>query len=91
MPILVVPSDCLSAGKWLIHEDVQDLGKMLFIFGLGLTIVGAILWKTGGLGGLGRLPGDIFIQKGNTTFSFPIVTCILISLVLTLLSWLFRR
>jgi hypothetical protein len=74
-----------------IHEGVQDLGKMLFIFGLALTIVGAILWRTGGLGGLGRLPGDIFVQKGNTTFSFPIVTCILISLVLTLLSWLFRR
>ncbi len=74
-----------------IHEDVQDLGKMLFIFGLVLAVVGAILWKTGGLGGLGRLPGDIFVQKGNTTFSFPIVTCILISLVLTLLSWLFRR
>jgi len=70
---------------------VHDLGKLLFIFGLGLTIVGAILWKTGGLGGLGRLPGDIFVQKGGTTFSFPIVTCILISLVLTLLSWLLRR
>ena len=70
---------------------MHDLGKVLFVLGLGLTVVGAILWKTGGLGGLGRLPGDIFIQKGNTTFAFPIVTCILISLVLTLLSWLFRR
>lgn len=64
---------------------------MIFILGFGLMVVGAILWKTGGLGGLGRLPGDIFVQKGNTTFAFPIVTCILISLVLTLLSWLFRR
>ena len=70
---------------------MHDLGKMLFILGLVLTVVGAILWKTGGLGGLGRLPGDIFIQKGNSTFFFPVVTCILISLVLTLLSWLFRR
>ena len=72
-------------------ERVHELGKLLFIFGLVLAIVGAILWKTGGLGGLGRLPGDIFIQKGNSTFSFPIVTCILISVVLTLLGWLFRR
>jgi hypothetical protein len=70
---------------------MHDLGKLLFLFGLGLMIVGAILWKTGGLGGLGRLPGDIFVQKGNTTFAFPIVTCILISLVLTLLGWLFRK
>jgi hypothetical protein len=70
---------------------VQDFGKMIFILGLVLTLAGAVLWKTGGLGGLGRLPGDIFVQKGNATFSFPIVTCLVISAVLTLLSWLFRR
>jgi hypothetical protein len=70
---------------------MQDLGKLLFILGIGLAIVGAILWKTGGLGGLGRLPGDIFIQKGNTTFSFPIVTCILVSVALSLVMWLLRR
>jgi hypothetical protein len=70
---------------------VHDAGKLIFIFGLGLMIVGAILWKTGGLGGLGRLPGDVFVQKGNTTFAFPIVTCILVRVVLTLLGWLFRR
>jgi hypothetical protein len=70
---------------------MQDLGKILFIFGLVLVVAGAILWKTGGLGGLGKLPGDVFVQKGNSTFYFPIVTCILISAVLTLLGWLFRR
>lgn len=70
---------------------MHDIGKILFILGLGLMILGAVLWKTGGLGGLGRLPGDIFVQKGNSTFAFPIVTCVLISLVLTLLSWLFRK
>jgi hypothetical protein len=70
---------------------MQDLGKMVFILGLVLVIAGAILWKTGSLGGLGHLPGDIFVKKGNSTFYFPIVTCILISLVLTLLSWLFRK
>jgi len=70
---------------------MQDLGKMVFILGLVLVVAGAILWKTGGLGGLGQLPGDIFVKKGNSTFYFPIVTCILISLVLTLLSWLFRK
>jgi hypothetical protein len=70
---------------------MQDLGKMILIIGLVLVVAGAILWKTGGLGGLGRLPGDIFVRKGNATFYFPIVTCIIISAVLTLLSWLFRR
>lgn len=70
---------------------MHDLGKTLFIIGLVFMVVGAILWKTGGLGGLGRLPGDIFVQKGNTTFVFPILTCVVISLALTLLSWLFRR
>ncbi len=70
---------------------MHDLGKTLFILGLVLMVVGAVLWKTGGLGGLGRLPGDIFVQKGNASFAFPIVTCLLISVVLTLLGWLFRR
>ncbi len=70
---------------------VQDLGKSIFILGIMLTLVGALLWKTGGLGGLRRLPGDLVIQKGNSSFYFPIVTCVVISLVLTLVSWLFRR
>ena len=70
---------------------MNDLGKMLFILGLILVVAGGILWKTGGLGGLGQLPGDLFVRKGNSTFYFPIVTCILISVILTLLSWLFRR
>jgi hypothetical protein len=70
---------------------VHELGKFLVIIGVVLTIVGILLWKTGTLGGLGRLPGDISIHKGNSSFYFPIVTCLLISVVLTLLMWLFRR
>ena len=70
---------------------MQDLGKLIFILGIVLTLVGALLWKTGALGGLGRLPGDLMIQKGNSSFYFPIVTCVVISLGLTLISWLFRR
>lgn len=70
---------------------MHDLGKFLVIIGAVLMVAGAVLWKTGGLGGLGRLPGDIFVQKGNSSFYFPIVTCLLISLALSLLSWLFRR
>ena len=70
---------------------MQDLGKMLFILGLVLAVAGAVLWKTGGLGGLGRLPGDIFVQRGSSTFYFPLVTCLVVSVVLTVLAWLFRR
>ena len=70
---------------------MQDLGKMLFLLGLVLVVAGAVLWKTGGLGGLGRLPGDIFVQRGNSTFYFPLVTCLVVSVVLTVLAWLFRR
>ena len=70
---------------------MQDFGKIIFIVGFALAAIGAIIWKTGGLGGLGKLPGDIFVQKGGSSFCFPVVTCILISLALTLLSWLFRK
>jgi len=70
---------------------MHELGKLLFVLWIAMVIVGAILWKTGGLGGLGQLPGDIFVRKGNSTFYFPLVTCILISIVLSLLSWLFRK
>lgn len=76
-----------STEVWGVH----DLGKLLFIVGMLLAIAGGVLWKTGGLGGLGRLPGDLVIQKGDSSFYFPIITCLLISVILTLLSWLFRR
>ena len=70
---------------------MNDLGKLLFIIGIVLVVVGAVIWKTGGLGGLGRLPGDLTAHKSNSTFYFPIGTCLLISTVLSLLAWLFRR
>ena len=64
---------------------------MLVVIGLGLALLGLVLWKTGGLGPLGKLPGDISIQRGNSSFYFPVVTCLLVSVVLTVLSWLMRR
>lgn len=70
---------------------MQEFGKVLVVAGLVLAAVGLLVWKTGGLGPLGKLPGDIFVQKGNSTFYFPIVTCLLVSALLTLLAWLFRR
>ena len=70
---------------------MQEIGKTLFVIGLLLTVAGFFLWKLGGKLPFGRLPGDIAIQKENFSFYFPITTCIVISIVLTLIMWLFRR
>ena len=70
---------------------VRDLGRMLAIFGSVITIVGLALWAGFGAGWVGRLPGDIRIERGNSAFYFPIVTCIVVSIVLTLLISFFRR
>jgi len=70
---------------------MQDIGKFLFLIGLVLAIGGAWLWSGRGLGWLGRLPGDISYQGDNFRFYFPVTTCILVSIVLTLLAWFLRR
>ena len=64
---------------------------MLAILGGVITIVGLALWTGFGAGWMGRLPGDIRIERGNSAFYFPIVTCIVISIVVTLLMSVFRR
>ena len=70
---------------------MRDLGRMLAVLGGVIMIVGIALWAGLGTGWLGRLPGDIRIERGNSAFYFPIVTCIIISIVLTLLMSIFRR
>lgn len=70
---------------------MSELGKLLFVVGLAMAAVGLLLWSGLGKDWLGRLPGDIHYAKGNFSFHFPIVTCLLISLVLMLLLWLFRK
>jgi hypothetical protein len=74
---------------------MRDLGKMLLGFGTLVVLLGLILVVAGNLSGkvpwLGRLPGDIHIQRGNWSFYFPLATCLVISIVLTLLFSLFRR
>ena len=61
------------------------------VIGLVCLAVGAVLWSGLGRGWLGRLPGDIHYTKGNFSFYVPIATCLLLSLLLTLILWLFRR
>jgi len=63
-----------------------------FLIGLGLVIlVAGIAWPLLSRIGLGRLPGDILVQRGGASFYFPLVTCIIISIVLSIVFWLFNR
>jgi ribose/xylose/arabinose/galactoside ABC-type transport system permease subunit len=70
---------------------MPEIGKMLVVLGMVIVMIGLALWSGFGTGWLGRLPGDIRIERGHSAFYFPIVTCIIISIVLSLLLWLFRR
>jgi Protein of unknown function (DUF2905) len=70
---------------------MRELGRTLAIFGGLIMIVGISLWAGFGAGWVGRLPGDIRIERGNSAFYFPIVTCIVISIVLSLIISIFRR
>ena len=70
---------------------MRELGKFIVIIGVITTLVGLMMW--GGLvpKWLGRLPGDIRIERGHSAFYFPIVTCIILSILLSLLLSIFRR
>jgi len=72
---------------------VPSLGKILITVGLVFVAVGGLLLFSDRLSFLriGRLPGDVIFRRGNFTFYFPIVTSIVLSLILTLLFWVFGR
>jgi hypothetical protein len=65
--------------------------KSLILMGLVIAGLGAMLWLFSGVPFLGRLPGDIYVRRGNFTLYFPVVTCILISIVASLIFALMRR
>jgi hypothetical protein len=68
----------------------MDVQRLLIGLGLVILVIG-VIWPTLSRIGLGRLPGDIMFQRGGATFYFPLVTCIIVSLVLSMLFWLFYR
>jgi membrane protein implicated in regulation of membrane protease activity len=70
---------------------VHDLGRLLIVFGVLLVIAGLLLTLGGRIPWLGRLPGDIHLQRGSWTFYFPIATSLLVSVVLSLLLYLIGR
>ena len=68
-----------------------DIGRALVILGLVLVVVGVLVSLATKVPWLGRLPGDIHVQRGNWSFYFPLATSLLLSVVLSLLFWLFGR
>ena len=73
-------------------DPLRELGRILLVFGASLVLLGALFYFGARLPfRLGKLPGDIVHRGEHTTLYFPIVTCLLISVVLSLLFWLFSH
>jgi len=70
---------------------MASVGKALIVLGLVIAALGGFFWLFSGVPWVGRLPGDIYVRRGSFTFYFPIATCILISIVISLLFALMRR
>jgi len=71
--------------------ELNPLGKILIFFGVILILIGGVILLAGRIPWIGRLPGDIFIQRKNFSFYFPIATSIIISIILTLIFSLLGR
>jgi hypothetical protein len=70
---------------------MAPIGKSLVMLGILLAVAGAAMWAVGSIPGVGRLPGDIYIRRGNFSFYFPVVTCIILSVIATVVLSLMRR
>ncbi len=70
---------------------MAPLGKALVFLGILLVAAGVLLWGAGQVPYLGKLPGDIYFRRGNASFYFPLTTCIILSIVVSLIVALIRR
>ena len=70
---------------------MAPIGKSLVFAGIVIMVVGLALWGLSSVPYVGRLPGDVYIRRGNFTFYFPLATCILLSIIATILFSLMRR
>ena len=71
--------------------EFHQIGRLLIIIGIVCAALGALFLLSGKIPWLGRLPGDIIIQKKNFTFYFPLATSVFVSIIFTLLLWFFGR
>jgi len=72
-------------------DGIHYIGKFLIVLGFIIAAIGGLLLLSGKIPWIGRLPGDILIQKKNFTFYFPLATGLLLSILLTLLFWLLGK
>jgi hypothetical protein len=70
---------------------MRELGKFVAVIGVIITLLGLVMWSGIAPKWLGRLPGDIRIEREHSVFYFPIVTCIILSILFSLLLSIFRR
>ena len=70
---------------------MHDVGRGLLVLGVVIALAGLVIMVVGRAPWLGRLPGDIHIQRGHWSFYVPLATSLLVSVLLTLLFWLFNR
>ncbi|MCD6283862.1 DUF2905 domain-containing protein [bacterium] len=68
-----------------------DFGKLVILIGFVFIITGIFILLVGKVPLIGKLPGDIYVRRDNFTLFFPIATCIIISIILSLIFWLFNK
>jgi len=70
---------------------MSDIGRALVIVGVVIAVVGVMMMLAGRVPWIGRLPGDIYVRRGNWSLYFPLATSLLLSVILTLIFWLIGR
>ena len=76
-----------------MSDGLGTIGRYLILFGVAIIVIGVLLTLIGRFPGLkiGRLPGDIYIERDRWRFYFPLMTSILLSIILSVILWLFNR
>jgi hypothetical protein len=76
-----------------MSDGLSTIGRYLFLFGIMIAVIGVVLMMLGRFPGLklGRLPGDIYVERGHWRFYFPLMTSILLSAILSFILWLISR
>lgn len=75
----------------MMANNIQYMGRFLILTGVIIVVIGVLFLFSGKIPWIGKLPGDIIVQKKNFAFYFPIATSILISIIITLFLWLIGK